>query len=111
MLEVLGREYIRTAQSKGLTWSTVLRKHALGNALIPVVTLLGLDLGFLLGGAIIVETVFAWPGVGSLVIQAVNNRDYPVVQAAALLMAGIFVATNLCIDLLYGLLDPRVRYG
>jgi ABC-type dipeptide/oligopeptide/nickel transport system permease component len=111
MLEILGRDYIRTARSKGLPWGVVLRKHALRNTLIPVVTLIGLDLGFLLGGAIIVETVFAWPGVGSLVVQSVNNRDYPVVQASALLLAVIFIVSNLLIDLLYALLDPRVRYG
>ena len=91
MLDVLGREFIRTAQAKGLSRVVVLGKHAMRNALIPVVTLLGLETGFLLGGAIIVETVFAWPGIGNLVIQAVNNRDYPVVQVDAFLMAGIFV--------------------
>ena len=111
MLEVLGREFVRTAESKGLRPLAVLRKHALRNALIPVVTLLGLELGFLLGGAIIVESVFAWPGVGSLVIQAVNNRDYPVVQADAFLVALIFVMANLLVDLLYAVLDPRVRYA
>jgi peptide/nickel transport system permease protein len=111
MLEILGREFVRTAESKGLRPVMILRKHALRNALIPVVTLLGLELGFLLGGAIIVESVFAWPGVGSLVIQAVNNRDYPLVQADAFLVALIFVIANLIVDLLYGVLDPRVRYG
>lgn len=110
MLDVLGREFVRTAQAKGLPRIAVLGKHAMRNALIPVVTLLGLETGFLLGGAIIVETVFAWPGIGNLVIQAVNNRDYPVVQADAFLMAAIFVLANLGIDLLYGVLDPRVRY-
>ncbi len=110
MLDVLGSEFVRTAQAKGLSRMAVLGKHAMRNALIPVVTLLGLETGFLLGGAIIVETVFAWPGIGNLVIQAVNNRDYPVVQADAFLMAGIFVLANLGIDLLYGVLDPRVRY-
>ena len=110
MLDVLGREFVRTAQAKGLSRIAVLGKHAMRNALIPVVTLLGLETGFLLGGAIIVETVFAWPGIGNLVIQAVNNRDYPVVQADAFLMAAIFVIANLGIDLLYGVLDPRVRY-
>jgi len=110
MLDVLGREFIRTAQAKGLSRVVVLGKHAMRNALIPVVTLLGLETGFLLGGAIIVETVFAWPGIGNLVIQAVNNRDYPVVQVDAFLMAGIFVLANVGIDLLYGVLDPRVRY-
>jgi ABC-type dipeptide/oligopeptide/nickel transport system permease component len=110
MLDVLGREFVRTARAKGLPGLVVLGKHAMRNALIPVVTLLGLETGFLLGGAIIVETVFAWPGIGNLVIQAVNNRDYPVVQMDAFLMAGIFVLANLGIDLLYGVLDPRVRY-
>jgi peptide/nickel transport system permease protein len=111
MLDILGREYIRTASSKGLSRNVILRRHALRNALIPVVTVVGLDLGFLLGGAIIVETVFAWPGVGSLVVQSVNNRDYPIVQAASFMVATIFVLANLVIDLLYGLLDPRVRYA
>ena len=110
MLDVLGREFIRTARAKGLSTIAVLAKHAVRNALIPVITLLGLETGYLLGGAIIVETVFAWPGIGNLVIQAVNNRDYPVVQADAVLMAGIFVLANLGIDLLYGAVDPRVRY-
>ncbi len=111
LLDILGREFIRTARAKGISSLRVLVRHALRNALIPVVTILGLDLGFLLGGAIIVETVFAWPGVGSLVVQSVNNRDYPVVQAAAFLMAVIFVLTNFLVDFLYGLLDPRIRYG
>jgi peptide/nickel transport system permease protein len=110
MLDTLGREFIRTAHSKGLSRLRVLAKHAVRNALIPVVTILGLETGFLLGGAIIVETVFAWPGIGNLVIQAVNNRDYPVVQADAFLMATIFVLANLSIDLLYGVLDPQVRF-
>jgi peptide/nickel transport system permease protein len=110
MLDVLGRDFIRTAQAKGLSTIAVIGKHAVRNALIPVITLLGLETGYLLGGAIIVETVFAWPGIGNLVIQAVNNRDYPVVQADAVLMAGIFVLANLGIDLLYGVVDPRVRY-
>jgi len=111
LLDVLAQDYVRTARAKGLSSLTVLSKHALRNSLIPIVTILGMDLGFLLGGAIIVETVFAWPGIGSLVIQSVNNRDYPVVQASAFLMATIFVVMNFAVDLLYGTLDPRVRYG
>jgi ABC-type dipeptide/oligopeptide/nickel transport system permease component len=111
LLDILAQDYIRTARAKGLSARTILTRHALRNSLIPVVTILGMDLGFLLGGAIIVETVFAWPGVGSLVIQSVNNRDYPVVQASAFLMAAIFVVMNLLVDLLYSTLDPRVRYG
>jgi ABC-type dipeptide/oligopeptide/nickel transport system permease component len=109
MLEVLGQEYMKTAKAKGLNPLTVVLKHALKNAAIPVVTIIGMELGTLLGGAVITETIFAWPGVGRLAVQAIYNRDYPVVQAAVFLLAAIFVLVNLVVDLLYTYLDPRVK--
>ena len=110
MLEVLGQEYIRTARAKGVRDLTVILKHALKNAAIPVITVIGLDLGTLLGGAVITETIFAWPGVGRLAIQAIANRDYPVVQAAVFVLATIFVLINFLVDVLYSYVDPRVAY-
>jgi ABC-type dipeptide/oligopeptide/nickel transport system permease component len=110
MLEVLNEDYIKTARAKGLTEWRVIGKHALKNALLPVVTVLGLELGHLLGGAVITETVFAWPGIGLLAVQAVAGRDYPVVQAVIIIAALVFVITNLLIDLLYTWLDPRIAY-
>ncbi len=110
MLEVLGQEYIRTARAKGVRDLTVILKHALKNAAIPVITVIGLDLGTLLGGAVITETIFAWPGVGRLAIQAIANRDYPVVQAAVFILAAIFVLINFLVDVLYSYVDPRVAY-
>jgi ABC-type dipeptide/oligopeptide/nickel transport system permease component len=109
MLEVLGQEYMKTARAKGLSPRMVILKHALKNALIPVVTIVGMELGTLLGGAVITETIFAWPGVGRLAVQAIYNRDYPVVQAAVFLLASIFVLVNLVVDILYTYLDPRVK--
>jgi len=109
MLEVLGQEYMKTAMAKGLSPRMVILKHAMKNALIPVVTIVGLELGTLLGGAVITETVFAWPGVGRLAVQAIYNRDYPVVQAAVFILATIFVLVNLGVDILYTYLDPRVK--
>jgi ABC-type dipeptide/oligopeptide/nickel transport system permease component len=111
MLEVLGQEYMKTAKAKGLNPGMVILKHALKNAAIPVVTIIGMELGTLLGGAVITETIFAWPGVGRLAVQAIYNRDYPVVQAAVFLLASIFVLVNLAVDLLYTYLDPRVKLG
>jgi peptide/nickel transport system permease protein len=111
MLDVLGREYIRTARAKGLLERTVVWVHALRNASIPVVTLIGLEFASLLGGALIVETVFAWPGIGRLVVTAVLQRDFPVVQGVVLVSAVIFVAVNLAVDLVYSLLDPRISYS
>ncbi len=111
MLEVLNQDYIRTARSKGLSERNVVYRHALRNALIPVVTLIGLQLGVLMGGAVITEQVFAWPGVGTLVINGINARDYPMVQACILLIATIFVVVNLLVDLTYSLIDPRIRYN
>jgi peptide/nickel transport system permease protein len=108
VLEVLGSDYIRTARAKGLGAGLVLFKHALKNAMIPVVTLTGLQLGVLLSGAVIVETVFAWPGVGRLIIEAINTRDYPLVQAGVVLMALLFVVVNQGVDLCYRWLDPRM---
>ncbi|MBP1723554.1 MAG: inner rane transporter permease protein YddR [Deltaproteobacteria bacterium] len=109
MLEVMGQEYMKTAKAKGLSPGIVILKHALKNAAIPVVTIIGMELGTLLGGAVITETIFAWPGVGRLAVQAIYNRDYPVVQAAVFILASIFVLVNLIVDLLYTYLDPRVK--
>lgn len=111
MVDVLGLDFIRTATAKGVARQVVILKHALRNALLPVITLVGLQLGALLGGAVIAETIFTWPGVGRLVITAILQRDFPVVQAAVLLIAFMFVTINLLIDLLYPLIDPRVAYG
>jgi peptide/nickel transport system permease protein len=109
MLEVLGQDYIRTARAKGMSDRPVVWKHALKNAAIPIVTIVGIELGTLLGGAVITETIFAWPGVGRLSVQAIYNRDYPVVQAAVFLLASTFVMVNLVVDVLYTYLDPRIR--
>jgi len=110
MLEVLSLDYIRTARSKGLRERIVIAKHAFKNALIPLVTVAGMQFGFLLGGTVIIETVFAWPGVGRLVVQAIFNRDYPLVQAIVLVLAVIFVAVNFIVDMLYMYLDPQISY-
>jgi len=109
MLEVLHQEYMRTARAKGLAESIVIGRHALRNASLPVITILGLELGGLLGGAVVTETIFAWPGIGKLAIEAVIARDFPIVQAVVLLTATTFVVINLMVDILYGFLDPRVR--
>ncbi len=111
MLEVLSADYLRTARAKGLTAVRVSLGHGLRNAWLPVVTQLGVELGTLLSGAIITETVFAWPGVGRLAVQAVFERDFPVVESVVLLAATIFVVLNLVVDLLYAVLDPRIRYA
>ena len=111
MLDVLDEDYVRTAWAKGLPPRTVVTRHALINMLIPVVTVIGLQLGHLLGGAVIVETVFAWPGVGRLLVEAISNRDYPLVQAAVVFITTGFVLINFLVDLSYGYLDPRVRLG
>lgn len=110
LLEVLAEDYIRTAKAKGLAATTVVRAHALRNMLIPVVTVVGLQLGHLLGGAVIVETVFGWPGAGRLLVTAIGNRDYPLIQAAILLVTAGFISINLLVDLSYAYLDPRIRY-
>jgi peptide/nickel transport system permease protein len=109
MLDVLNQDYIRTARAKGVADPPVVWKHALKNAAIPIVTIVGIELGTLLGGSVITETIFAWPGVGRLSVQAIYNRDYPVVQAAVFLLASTFVIVNLVVDVLYTCLDPRIR--
>jgi peptide/nickel transport system permease protein/oligopeptide transport system permease protein len=111
LLEVLGADYLKTARAKGLTEHLVITRHALKNALIPVLTLLGLELGGLLSGAIVTETVFAYPGIGLLLINSIGNRDYPIVQPALLLFAFEFVLVNLIVDVLYAVVDPRIAYG
>jgi len=108
MVEVMDQDYIRTARAKGLREWVVIGKHALRNAMINAVTVVGLQAGYLLGGAVVTETVFAWPGIGRLVVQSILARDFPVVQAAVLILAVTFVIINLLTDLVYGLLDPRI---
>jgi peptide/nickel transport system permease protein len=110
MLDVLGEDYVRTARSKGLPESTVVLKHALRNALVPIVTVLGLTVALMIGGAVVTETVFGLPGVGNLVVSAVLRRDYPVIQGALLVIAGIYVLINFSIDMLYAVVDPRVKF-
>lgn len=111
MLEVLNMDYITTARSKGVAEKVVVVKHALRNALIPIVTILGLRFGMLLGGAVLTETVFSWPGVGRLMVASILARDYPVVQGSVLLLSLLFVLINLFVDLLYAFLDPQIQYG
>jgi peptide/nickel transport system permease protein len=111
MIEILSQDYIRTARAKGLPERTVLFRHALQNALIPVVTILGFQFGMLLGGAVITETIFAWPGVASLVVDSIFNSDFPVVQAAVALFALLIVVANLITDIAVAWLDPKTRYG
>ncbi len=110
MLEVISQDYVRTARAKGLAEPVIVWRHALMNALIPLVTVVGLQMGELLGGTVVIETVFAWPGVGRLILQAVFQRDYPLVQAAVFILAMIFVAANLLVDIAYRYLDPRIRH-
>jgi len=110
MLEVVRQDYIRTARSKGLKERVVTIRHALKNALIPVVTVVGIEFGYLLGGAVITETVFARPGLGRLLVSSITSRDFPVVQGTLMLLAGSFVLVNLLVDIVYGYLDPRIRY-
>ena len=111
LLEILGQEYIRTGRAKGLGEQRVVLHHALRNAMVPLLTVLGLQIGTLLGGAVITESIFAWPGMGKLVVDAIFFRDFPVVQTILILSATIFVVINLIVDLLYTVLDPRIRYG
>jgi ABC-type dipeptide/oligopeptide/nickel transport system permease component len=110
MLEVLREDYIRSARGKGVSEPVVVVRHGLRNALVPILTLVGLEVGALMGGAVIVETVFAWPGIGRLVIQAIQHRDFPLVQASVLFVASVIVAVSLAVDVLYLWLDPRIRY-
>ena len=111
LLEVLGQDYVRTARAKGLGEVAVVLRHALRNSLIPVVTIIGLEFGALLGGAVVTETVFAWPGMGSMVIKAIGQRDFPVVVGTVTALSLLFVVINLIVDLSYVWLDPRIRYG
>jgi peptide/nickel transport system permease protein len=111
MLEVMAQDYIRTARAKGLSTARVVLVHALRNAAIPIVTLIGTNFAALLTGAVLTETVFAWPGLGRAVVDAINEYDYPVILGGVMIMAATFVTVNLLVDLSYGLLDPRVRYG
>ncbi|HLW37722.1 MAG TPA: ABC transporter permease [Candidatus Eremiobacteraceae bacterium] len=111
MLEVLQADYIRTARAKGLSSFAVIVKHGLRNALIPIVTVVGLQTGFLLGGAVLTESIFAWPGVGRLAFEAISNRDNPLINGSILLFAATFVLVNLIVDILYAVLNPRIRYA
>jgi dipeptide transport system permease protein len=111
MLEVLREDYVRTARAKGLPYWRVVLIHALRNALIPVITVIGLQVGLLLSGAILTETIFSWPGVGNWLIHGVQSRDYPVVQGGILLVASIVISVNLIVDLLYGVINPRIRHA
>ncbi|WDV44954.1 ABC transporter permease [Clostridiaceae bacterium M8S5] len=111
MLEIIRHDYIRTARAKGLFERVVILSHALRNALIPIVTVIGLQLGRLLGGAVLTETVFGWPGVGSYTVDAILKSDFPVVQGSVMMMAVVFVGMNLLVDILYGFLDPRIKFS
>jgi peptide/nickel transport system permease protein len=111
MLDVLGADYVRTAHAKGLAAALVVQRHALKNGLIVVVTILGVQVGYLLGGAVIVEEVFSLPGIGRMLLNAINQRDYALVQAGVLVIATLFVIANTLVDVLYGFLDPRIRYA
>ena len=111
MSDVLASDYVRAARLKGLSEFTVVRRHALRNALAPAVAVISLDVGYLLGGIIVVEEVFAWPGLGRLIIYALQNRDLPVIQAATLVLAAVYALSNLVSDLVIASLDPRVRYA
>lgn len=111
MLEVLSQDFVRTAWSKGLSERVIVIRHVLRNALLPVVTVIGLQIGALLSGAVLTETVFSWPGVGTFVLEAIVSRDYPVVQSVVLIFALVYVLVNLVVDLSYAWLDPRIRYG
>ncbi len=110
LVEVIQEDYVRTARAKGLQERVVILRHALRNALIPVVTMMGLQFGFLLGGSIVVESVFNWPGLGRLLVDSVNSRDYPVIQALVMLFSLEFILINLAVDLVYGLINPTIRY-
>jgi len=110
MLEVLGQDYVRTARAKGAPFRSVIFRHALRNALLPVITVIGLQFGALLGGAVVTETVFAWPGIGRLLVDSIFFRDYPVVQGLVLMFGTTFVVINLLVDLLYAYVDPRIHY-
>jgi ABC-type dipeptide/oligopeptide/nickel transport system permease component len=110
VLEIIRQDYVRSARAKGLAERAVIARHVLKNAINPIITVLGLQVGFLLGGAILTETVFSWPGLGSMMVRAIQARDYPLVQGGVLLIATSFVLVNLVVDLLYAVFDPRIRY-
>ena len=110
VLEIIRQDYIRSARAKGLAERAVIARHVLKNAINPIITVLGVQVGFLLGGAILTETVFSWPGLGSMMVRAIQARDYPLVQGGVLLIATTFVVVNLVVDLLYAVFDPRIRY-
>lgn len=110
MLDVIGADYIRTARSKGLTNTTVIRKHALKNAMISIITVIGIQFGTMMGGSVVIETVFAWPGVGKVMVDSIVTKDFPIVQGGLLMMAVIVSLTNLLIDVTYGFLDPKIRF-
>jgi peptide/nickel transport system permease protein len=111
MIDVLSADYVRTARAKGLNERLVIARHALRNAMIPVITIVGIQFGRLLGGAVVTESVFAYPGIGRLVINSIQNRDYPVVQATLMLVVLVFLVNNIIVDLSYAWLDPRVKLG
>jgi dipeptide transport system permease protein len=111
MLEVLEEDYVRTARAKGLSWGRVIGLHALRNALIPVVTVIGLSIGGLLAGAVLTETIFSWPGVGKWLIESIGRRDYPALQGGIMLISTMVIVVNVLVDLLYGLINPRIRHG
>jgi len=111
VIETVSHDYVRTARAKGLGERRVIYVHALRNALLPVITVVGLQFGSMLTGAIIVETVFARPGLGSLLVNAINERNYPIVQGVVLVIAGIYVIVNMLVDIAYGVADPRIRHG
>jgi ABC-type dipeptide/oligopeptide/nickel transport system permease component len=111
VLETLGEDYVRTARAKGISAFQVLRRHVLRNSLVPIVTMMGIMLGRMLGGAVVIESVFAWPGIGRLLVQSIANRDYGVVQAILVLLVFFFLLLNLLVDLIYAVLDPRIRIG
>jgi ABC-type dipeptide/oligopeptide/nickel transport system permease component len=110
MIEALSQDYTTTARSKGLTEKVVIVKHALKNALIPIITVVGLQFGLLLGGAVLTETVFAWPGIGRLIVDSILARDYPVIQGTILIFGLLYILVNLFVDMIYAFIDPRIRY-
>ena len=109
LLEVMGTDYARTAKAKGLAPRVVVMRHAMKNAIIPVITIIGMEFGRMLGGAILTESVFSLPGIGRFLVQAISRRDYPVIQGICLMLASTFVLINLAVDILYGYIDPRIR--
>jgi dipeptide transport system permease protein len=111
MLEVLSEDYVRTARAKGLSPFRVVGMHALRNALIPVVTVIGLSIGSLMAGAVLTETIFSWPGVGKWLIEGIARRDYPALQGGVMLVSAVVITVNLAVDLLYGIINPRIRHG